>query len=66
MTQTNIHVIIIRLIFFLLSYVYEVQVINEVLRLGNIAPGLFRRALKDIPVNGMKIKRKIKSLNHIC
>ncbi|XP_027155468.1 cytochrome P450 87A3-like [Coffea eugenioides] len=33
----------------------ELTVINEVLRLGNIAPGFFRRALKDIPVNGYTI-----------
>ncbi|XP_069152481.1 beta-amyrin 16-alpha-hydroxylase CYP87D16-like [Solanum lycopersicum] len=33
----------------------ELIVINEVLRLGNIAPGLFRRALKDIPINGYTI-----------
>ncbi|CAN4106896.1 unnamed protein product [Withania somnifera] len=30
------------------SMIFTLQVINEVLRLGNIAPGLFRRALKDI------------------
>lgn len=35
------------------SMSFTLQVINEVLRLGNIAPGFFRRALKDIPVNGM-------------
>lgn len=35
------------------SMTFTLQVINEVLRLGNIAPGFFRRALKDIPVNGM-------------
>ncbi|XP_042046233.1 cucurbitadienol 11-hydroxylase-like [Salvia splendens] len=34
------------------SMTFTLQVINEVLRLGNIAPGFFRRALKDIPVNG--------------
>ncbi|KAK4482576.1 hypothetical protein RD792_009738 [Penstemon davidsonii] len=33
----------------------ELTVINEVLRLGNIAPGILRRALKDIPVNGYTI-----------
>ncbi|KAM7532207.1 hypothetical protein LguiB_035617 [Lonicera macranthoides] len=37
------------------SMTFTIQVINEVLRLGNIAPGLFRRALKDIPVNGYTI-----------
>ncbi|XP_075102580.1 beta-amyrin 16-alpha-hydroxylase CYP87D16-like [Nicotiana tabacum] len=37
------------------SMTFTLQVINEVLRLGNIAPGLFRRALKDIPVNGYTI-----------
>ncbi|XP_017217886.2 beta-amyrin 16-alpha-hydroxylase CYP87D16 [Daucus carota subsp. sativus] len=37
------------------SMTFTRQVINEVLRLGNIAPGLFRRALKDIPVNGYTI-----------
>nr|UWY61435.1 cytochrome p450 14909 [Calotropis gigantea] len=35
----------------------ELTVINEVLRLGNIAPGFFRRALKDIPVNGYTIPK---------
>lgn len=34
------------------SMTFTLQVINEVLRLGNIAPGFFRRALKDIPING--------------
>ncbi|KAK4431191.1 cytochrome [Sesamum alatum] len=33
----------------------ELTVINEVLRLGNIAPGFFRRALRDIPINGYTI-----------
>ncbi|KAH6826523.1 hypothetical protein C2S53_016880 [Perilla frutescens var. hirtella] len=37
------------------SMTFTLQVINEVLRLGNIAPGFFRRALKDIPVNGYTI-----------
>ncbi|KAG5608865.1 hypothetical protein H5410_020146 [Solanum commersonii] len=37
------------------SMTFTLQVINEVLRLGNIAPGLFRRALKDISVNGYTI-----------
>ncbi|KAL3828398.1 hypothetical protein ACJIZ3_017200 [Penstemon smallii] len=37
------------------SMTFTFQVINEVLRLGNIAPGIFRRALKDIPINGYTI-----------
>ncbi|KAK4385445.1 cytochrome [Sesamum angolense] len=37
------------------SMTFTLQVINEVLRLGNIAPGFFRRALTDIPINGMII-----------
>ncbi|XP_011101634.1 cytochrome P450 87A3-like [Sesamum indicum] len=37
------------------SMTFTLQVINEVLRLGNIAPGFFRRALKDIPINGYTI-----------
>ncbi|XP_019192755.1 PREDICTED: cytochrome P450 87A3-like isoform X1 [Ipomoea nil] len=37
------------------SMTFTLQVINEVLRLGNIAPGLFRRAIKDIPYNGYTI-----------
>ncbi|KAL7147000.1 hypothetical protein ABFS83_06G079100 [Erythranthe nasuta] len=37
------------------SMTFTLQVINEVLRLGNIAPGFFRRALTDIPVNGYTI-----------
>ncbi|CAA2978645.1 cytochrome P450 87A3-like [Olea europaea subsp. europaea] len=37
------------------SMTFTLQVINEVLRLGNIAPGFFRRALQDIPVNGYTI-----------
>ncbi|XP_073274142.1 cucurbitadienol 11-hydroxylase-like isoform X2 [Primulina huaijiensis] len=39
------------------SMSFTLQVINEVLRLGNIAPGFFRRALKDIPVNGYTIPK---------
>ncbi|CAI9091478.1 OLC1v1026518C1 [Oldenlandia corymbosa var. corymbosa] len=39
------------------SMTFTMQVINEVLRLGNIAPGFFRRALKDIPVNGYTIPK---------
>ncbi|CAK9162300.1 unnamed protein product [Ilex paraguariensis] len=39
------------------SMTFTIQVINEVLRLGNIAPGLFRRALKDIPTNGYTIPK---------
>lgn len=39
------------------SMTFTLQVINEVLRLGNIAPGFFRRALKDIPVNGYTIPK---------
>ncbi|XP_048337288.2 beta-amyrin 16-alpha-hydroxylase CYP87D16 [Ziziphus jujuba] len=34
------------------SMTFTLQVINETLRLGNVAPGLLRRALKDIPVKG--------------
>ncbi|KAK9286743.1 hypothetical protein L1049_015147 [Liquidambar formosana] len=37
------------------SMTFTLQVTNELLRLGNIAPGLFRRALKDIQVNGYTI-----------
>nr|GLL40183.1 cytochrome P450 87A3-like isoform X1 [Ipomoea trifida] len=37
------------------SMTFTLQVINEVLRLGNIAPGLFRRAIKDIHYNGYTI-----------
>ncbi|KAL0303691.1 UNVERIFIED_CONTAM: cytochrome [Sesamum radiatum] len=37
------------------SMTFTLQVINEVLRLGNIAPGFFRRALRDIPINGYTI-----------
>nr|GMD50752.1 cytochrome P450 87A3-like [Ipomoea batatas] len=33
----------------------ELTVINEVLRLGNVAPGFFRRAIKDILVRGYTI-----------
>ncbi|KAK3043114.1 hypothetical protein RJ639_000003 [Escallonia herrerae] len=39
------------------SMTFTLQVIHEVLRLGNIAPGLFRRALQDIPVNGYTIPK---------
>ncbi|KAL3523727.1 hypothetical protein ACH5RR_016561 [Cinchona calisaya] len=39
------------------SMTFTLQVINEVLRLQNTAPGLFRRALKDIPVNGYTIPK---------
>nr|GMD57361.1 cytochrome P450 87A3-like [Ipomoea batatas] len=37
------------------SMTFTFQVINEVLRLGNVAPGFFRRAIKDIPVKGYTI-----------
>ncbi|PHT54393.1 hypothetical protein CQW23_08855 [Capsicum baccatum] len=40
------------------SMTFTLEVINEVLRLGNIAPGLFRRALKDIPVNASYFLRE--------
>ncbi|KAL8483235.1 hypothetical protein ACS0TY_026063 [Phlomoides rotata] len=33
------------------SMTFTLQVINEVLRLGNIAPGFFCRAIKDIQIN---------------
>ncbi|KAL3523726.1 hypothetical protein ACH5RR_016560 [Cinchona calisaya] len=39
------------------STTFTLQVINEVLRLQNIAPGLFRRARKDISVNGYIIPK---------
>lgn len=32
------------------------QVINETLRLASVTPGLIRRALKDIQVNGNMLK----------
>jgi cytochrome P450 len=32
-----------------------VQVINEVLRMGNVAPGLLRRTLTDIEFKGIYI-----------
>ncbi|KAL0012828.1 hypothetical protein SO802_007936 [Lithocarpus litseifolius] len=31
------------------------NVVNEVLRLGNFAPGMFRRTLRDVQVNGYTI-----------
>ena len=34
----------------------KLQVIHEVLRLGNVAPGLLRRATKDIQFNGTTIE----------
>ncbi|KAM5562734.1 hypothetical protein ABKV19_017777 [Rosa sericea] len=37
------------------SMTFTLQVINETLRLGNVAPGLLRRALRDIPVKGFTI-----------
>ncbi|PON78488.1 Cytochrome P450, E-class, group I [Trema orientale] len=37
------------------SMTFTLQVINETLRLGNVAPGILRRALKDIPVQGFTI-----------
>ncbi|CAL2279870.1 unnamed protein product [Prunus armeniaca] len=37
------------------SMTFTLQVINEILRLGSVAPGLLRRALKDIPVKGFTI-----------
>ncbi|CAL2279869.1 unnamed protein product [Prunus armeniaca] len=37
------------------SMTFTHQIVNETLRLGNLGPALFRRALKDIPVNGFTI-----------
>lgn len=37
------------------SMIFTSQVIDETLRLGNIAPLIFRRAKRDIQVNGYKI-----------
>nr|GMD57362.1 cytochrome P450 87A3-like [Ipomoea batatas] len=37
------------------SMTFTLQVINEILRLVNTAPGLFRRAITDIPINGYTI-----------
>ncbi|KAK3034138.1 hypothetical protein RJ639_033481 [Escallonia herrerae] len=39
------------------SMTFTLQVINEVLRLASFAPGLFRRALQDIPINGYTIPK---------
>ncbi|XP_062114850.1 cucurbitadienol 11-hydroxylase-like [Humulus lupulus] len=37
------------------SMPFTLHVINETLRLGNVAPGLLRRAIKDIPVKGFTV-----------
>ncbi|KAL3502432.1 hypothetical protein ACH5RR_036881 [Cinchona calisaya] len=37
------------------SMTFTLQVINETLRLANVSPGLLRKALKDIQVNGYTI-----------
>ncbi|XP_047318341.1 cucurbitadienol 11-hydroxylase-like [Impatiens glandulifera] len=37
------------------SMPFTLQVINETLRLANVSPGLLRRAMKDIQVNGYTI-----------
>ncbi|KAM5562735.1 cucurbitadienol 11-hydroxylase-like [Rosa sericea] len=37
------------------SMTFTLQVINETLRLGNVAPGLLRRALKDVTIKGYTI-----------
>ncbi|KAI3442427.1 uncharacterized protein J3R85_001179, partial [Psidium guajava] len=39
------------------SMTFTMQVINEALRLANSAPGLLRRAVRDIPVNGFLIPK---------
>ena len=39
-----------------MSNCVKLQVIHEVLRLGNVAPGLLRRATKDIQFNGTTIE----------
>ncbi|EXC31560.1 Cytochrome P450 87A3 [Morus notabilis] len=39
------------------SMTFTLQVINETLRLGNVAPGLLRKALKDIRVKGFTIPK---------
>ncbi|XP_062093306.1 beta-amyrin 16-alpha-hydroxylase CYP87D16-like [Humulus lupulus] len=37
------------------SMPFTLHVINEILRLGNVTPGLLRKAIKDIPVKGFTI-----------
>ncbi|PON66226.1 Cytochrome P450, E-class, group I [Parasponia andersonii] len=37
------------------SMTFTLHVINETLRLGTVAPGILRRALKDIPVKGFTV-----------
>ncbi|KAF7135453.1 hypothetical protein RHSIM_Rhsim08G0028300 [Rhododendron simsii] len=39
------------------SLTFTMQVIQESLRLGNIAPGILRRAIRDIEVNGYTIPK---------
>ncbi|KAL5562365.1 hypothetical protein UlMin_032112 [Ulmus minor] len=39
------------------SMTFTLRVINETLRLGNVAPGLLRRALEDIPAKGFTIPK---------
>ncbi|XP_048135588.1 cucurbitadienol 11-hydroxylase-like [Rhodamnia argentea] len=39
------------------SMTFTMQVINEILRLTNATPGLLRRAVRDIPVNGFLIPK---------
>nr|XP_034600881.1 cytochrome P450 87A3-like [Setaria viridis] len=37
------------------SLTFTTQVMNEITRMGNIAPGIFRKTLKDVQVNGYTI-----------
>ncbi|GMN50081.1 hypothetical protein TIFTF001_019252 [Ficus carica] len=39
------------------SMTFTLHVINETLRLGSVAPGILRKALKDIPVKGFTIPK---------
>ncbi|XP_066353943.1 cytochrome P450 87A3-like [Miscanthus floridulus] len=37
------------------SMTFTAQVMNEITRVGNVAPGIFRKSLKDVQVNGYTI-----------
>ncbi|CAD6210495.1 unnamed protein product [Miscanthus lutarioriparius] len=37
------------------SMTFTAQIMNEITRVGNVAPGIFRKSLKDVQVNGYTI-----------
>lgn len=43
-------------LFKLIGLFDSMKVMNEITRVGNVAPGIFRKSLKDVQVNGKYAK----------